>query len=88
MSVSLIIYKMSKLCGGGDTPFVTFKCVFVNSSSNVEVVTDRIDGENNEGEDDEYEYKIRRFCCIQWMTKKLRRAQNENTLENPHPESG
>ena len=78
---------VKKLCGGSDTPWVTFKCVFVNSSSNVAVVTDRVDGENNEGGDDEYEYKIRRFCCIQWMSKK-RRVPNENMLENPHPESG
>jgi hypothetical protein len=59
--VEHVTYKMgAKLCAGNDTPWITFKCVFVNRSTNVDVGTDGTDGA---GKSDD---KIGRFCCIQW----------------------
>ena len=73
--VSDATYKImgAKLCAGNDTPWITFKCVFINRSTNVDVGgADGTDGAQAV-EDDTYE--IRQCCCIQWRRPKSEKSQ-------------
>jgi hypothetical protein len=62
----------AKLCGGGDTPWVTLKCIFINRSPNVTI--DHTDGDG--GGEKEENFKTKSCCCFQ----RRRRPQNENEL--------
>jgi hypothetical protein len=65
---------LGKLCGGGDTPWVTLKCIFINRSPNVTV--DHTDGAGGD-EKEEENFETKSCCCFQWLR---RRPQNENEL--------
>jgi hypothetical protein len=62
--VERVTYKImgAKLCAGNDTPWVTFKCVFINRSTNVD-----IDGTDGADESDD---RIKQCCCIRWRRRK------------------
>jgi hypothetical protein len=68
---------LSKLCGGGDTPWVTFRCIFMNRSSDVTV--DHTDsGNGGAEEEEEKDWEVKNCCCFAWRRRRRRQPRNEN----------
>jgi hypothetical protein len=69
----------AKLCAGTNpTPWITFRCIFINGSTNVDVGgEDGTDGSaecaKEEEEDDTYE--TTQCCCIQWRRRRRRKRE-------------